>query len=396
MDRLLATSPLMLGVVLSFGAGDPVRAPRPTPSDCLDCRLIEPVPSRTSASGPKLSPAERMPKRLPQTDEVVPLPSSGMKPGSSATTLMTNPALTDLVEKQLSNLTDAQQKIWIEELRGLPLGIAREMLLARERAGGGVALESGRIFESNQKAEELIPRRPEQGTPRSPNAAHPDAVERSLKILRRAEAVILNNIANANTIGFKRRIPFTTAAPYGLSDLTTGRTQTQGPLVKTGRPLDLALEGPGFFQVERNGTIALTRAGQFHLNKGGTIVTTIDGQRWFLHPRINVPVGSVELIVSSDGNIHSRSQPGEPPASLGRIQLVLPSKFSQLKRTAPGLWSIPKDNARWRTGTPQQPGFATIRAGYLESSNVKLRQALAALNKVRQQREALKSALRKN
>lgn len=387
MDRLLATFPLWLGILCSLAAGDPVRAPRPVLEKCVDCRLVGSTPTRTPAGGPELPAVQPMPERLPQPDKVVPLPSGRMNFSSLANADKTDPAIKTLVEQYLPDLTDAEQNIWIEELNELPVGIAREMLLARERSGGGLALESEQIFGQDQRADEPRIRRRTD----TPGIGNSKALERTLDILRQAEAVVLNNIANANTIGFKRRIPFTSAAAYGLAGLVTGRSQTQGSLVETGHPFDLALEGPGFFQVTRNGRVAVTRAGRFRLNKKGIIVTTIEGQDWLLYPQIIVPASFIELAISPDGTVQVRQSLDNSMVSSGRIRLILVGKRLQLKRIAPGLWSIP-NGLPTQNGNPGQPGFASIRDGYLESSNVDLSRAVQRLEDIRRQLEALNSA----
>lgn len=160
--------------------------------------------------------------------------------------------------------------------------------------------------------------------------------------------VIANNLANVNTSGFKRqRASFETlvyqhnitpGAPsdaqnqyaIGLSLGTgvalqgTARIETQGALQTTGNALDIAIEGPGYFQVEMpDGQIGYTRAGNFSRTSEGTIVTA-GGLP--LVPEIQIPEGTTGITVGSDGTV-SAALAGETEITiLGQIET---GKFRQ-------------------------------------------------------------------
>jgi flagellar basal-body rod protein FlgG len=138
---------------------------------------------------------------------------------------------------------------------------------------------------------------------------------------------IANNLANSSTTGFRQlRLQFqdmvyqnlvTPGAAQSQSTVGAGLQiglgtksaateviMTQGSLNQTSNPLDVAIEGSGFFQVQRpDGTIAYTRAGQFHLNNQGTIVTT-DGDP--LIPTITIPPNATAVTITQSG------RPGKP------------------------------------------------------------------------------------
>src|SRR3989441_5685880 len=143
---------------------------------------------------------------------------------------------------------------------------------------------------------------------------------------------IANNIANVNTTGFKQgRAEFqdllyqnirpagtassaSTEYPVGLQlglgtrPVATDRIYRQGDFRQTGNPLDLVIEGKGFFQVRTpNGELAYTRDGSFHLSKDGTIVTS-DGDP--LEPQITIPADAQEVVIASDGTV-SVTQSGQ-------------------------------------------------------------------------------------
>src|SRR5579863_4067702 len=146
---------------------------------------------------------------------------------------------------------------------------------------------------------------------------------------------IANNLANSSTAGFYgRRLQFsdlvyqnlimpgaaataqTTVAAglqVGLGTMPTASEvlQTQGNFTSTGNPLDLAVQGLGFFQVTMpDGTIAYTRSGSFHLDNQGNMVTA-DGNP--LQPNIQIPSNATTITVGSDGTV-SVSEPGQSQA----------------------------------------------------------------------------------
>ena len=355
-------------------AGEPVVAPRPLSTPCEDCQFNAPPWRGPADGGPRLPQADQPPRPLPMPEDAIPL-----------SPLTINPEIKALVERHLGDLTPAEQQIWIEELNGLPVAVARQLLLTRERAGGADALKSLQVFEGFEPPVQGEPPRADRRSPRR------ETHEQSLKILREAEGIILNNIANAQTVGFKRVAPLTCGGgtSRGVSDLTRRRVVTQGPFRETGRSLDLALEGAGMFQVERDGALGLTRRGLFHVNAEGALAMTIDQQQWLLHPQIDVPPEASGIQISRDGTIHCRIRGGGPIVSVGRIELVLVADQSQLEAIGTGVWSIPRGIVPRRTGAAGDAGFAEIRSGFLEGSNVTLSEELAALGQIRMQIEAL-------
>src|ERR1700729_4019134 len=141
---------------------------------------------------------------------------------------------------------------------------------------------------------------------------------------------IANNLANASTAGFrKRRLQFqdllyqnlimpgaaatqqTTISAglqigLGARSSASEMIQSQGDLTATGNPLDLAIQGQGFFQVQMpNGDIAYTRAGTFHLDSQGQMVTA-DGNP--MQPTITIPTSAITVTIGTDGTV-SITQP---------------------------------------------------------------------------------------
>ena len=210
--------------------------------------------------------------------------------------------------------------------------------------------------------------------------------------------VIANNLANVNTTGFKRdRAEFETLAyqtmtapgapasgenlyAVGLSlgsgvNMTgTARVNTQGALSTTDNPLDMAIEGEGFFQVTRpDGTIGYTRAGNFNLSPEGKIVTS-DGLP--LQPEISVPQGATAVTIGVDGTV-SAQLPGETATTeLGKIEIARFVNPSGLQALGGNLYAETAASGTAQVGPAAADGRGSIRQGSLEGSNVNVVQEL--------------------
>jgi flagellar basal-body rod protein FlgG len=165
---------------------------------------------------------------------------------------------------------------------------------------------------------------------------------------------IANNIANVNTTGFKQgRAEFqdllyqnirpagtasssSTQYPVGLQlglgtrPIATDRIYRQGDFRQTGNPLDLVIEGKGFFQVRLpSGELAYTRDGSFHMNAEGALVTAAGNP---LEPQITIPSDAQEVVIGSDGTV-SVTQAGQAAAQqVGTIQIAAFSEPGRFKR----------------------------------------------------------------
>jgi flagellar basal-body rod protein FlgG len=143
---------------------------------------------------------------------------------------------------------------------------------------------------------------------------------------------------------------------------------TQGVLQQTSNPLDLAIEGEGFFQVTLpDGTNAYTRDGSFKRDANGSIVTA-DGN--FLSPQITVPQNATQVQVGQDGIVTALIPGQQQPQQLGQIQLV---RFTNAAGLAPQGRNLFVQTGASGAPTLSQPGLngtGTLQGGYLEQSNV--------------------------
>ena len=210
--------------------------------------------------------------------------------------------------------------------------------------------------------------------------------------------VIANNLANVNTTGFKKdRAEFETLAYQtmtapgapasaenryatglslgsGVQMTGTARVNTQGAMTQTDNPLDMAIEGDGFFQVLRpDGTTGYTRAGNFSLSAEGQIVTS-DGMR--LQPEISVPEGATAITIGADGTISAQLQGQAAPTELGRIELARFVNPSGLQAMGGNLYAESAASGTPQVGTPGLDGRGSLRQGSLEGSNVNVVQEL--------------------
>src|SRR6202049_743122 len=204
---------------------------------------------------------------------------------------------------------------------------------------------------------------------------------------------IANTLANANTAGFKsRRAQFQdlmyqnivqpgasagaqSIVPSGLQLGLGTRTAsneivfTQGDFSQTSNPLDLVIQGKGFFQVRRSsGELAYMRAGNFQLKQDGNMVTS-DGD--LLDPQITIPQDAQSITIAPDGTA-SFTQPGQTAAQVaGQIQLANFPNPAGLNSLGQNLYTPTDASGDAIVGNPGgQEGLGTLLQGYTEQSNV--------------------------
>ena len=205
---------------------------------------------------------------------------------------------------------------------------------------------------------------------------------------------IANNLANVNTTGYKAlRAEFqdmvyqTFRASGALADTSTSApaalqvglgsrfsansvSAANGPMQATGNSLDLALQGEGFFQVQRqDGTAAYTRDGSFKRDANGLLVT---GDGYHMLPEITIPAGATALAISPTGQI-SAILPGQnEPQQLGQITIATFTNPAGLTRIGQNLFVAGGASGDPRIGNPGENGSGTVQSGFLEGSNVQV------------------------
>jgi len=211
-------------------------------------------------------------------------------------------------------------------------------------------------------------------------------------------AVVSHNLANVSTSGFKRgRAIFedllyqnirqvgaqtsqTTEYPTGLQlgtgvrVVATEKLYTQGSLEQTNAPLDMAIEGRGFFQILLpDGTIAYTRAGEFQLDSDGQVVTA---GGYALQPAINIPADATGITIGHDGTV-SAMLPGQAtPTQIGSVEIVDFINSAGLQPKGENLLLESASSGPPQVGTPGLNGLGVLLQGELEASNVNVAEEL--------------------
>lgn len=205
---------------------------------------------------------------------------------------------------------------------------------------------------------------------------------------------ISNNIANINTTGFKKNKAEFKDMMYqevsinpqftgnqttnektsvqiqvgnGVQPASTQKLFSQGDLNSTGNPLDVGIQGEGFFQVRKSdGTFAYTRDGSFKVSSNGTLVTA---NGYTLEPGITLNEDVAGVTISKDGTIEAREINGNT-TTLGNVELVKFMNPGGLLPVGDNLYIESPASGTPITGTPGQNGFGELNQTFLESSNV--------------------------
>ncbi|SDE99406.1 flagellar basal-body rod protein FlgG [Sporolituus thermophilus] len=206
--------------------------------------------------------------------------------------------------------------------------------------------------------------------------------------------VISNNLANVNTTGFKKsrtdfqdlmyqtirqagaatgadtQLPTGIQIGHGVRQVATQKIYTPGNFQQTGNPLDLAIEGDGFFQITLpDGTLAYTRDGAFKKDAQGRIVTS---EGYPLEPQIIIPENATELSISADGRVTAKIPNQTDPQDLGQIQIVRFINPAGLDSIGRNLLKETAASGAPVVMNPGTDGAGTLVQQYLEMSNVQV------------------------
>jgi flagellar basal-body rod protein FlgG len=205
---------------------------------------------------------------------------------------------------------------------------------------------------------------------------------------------IANNLANINTVGFKRsqvdfqdlvylrleepgrEVAAGVEAPTGIEvgsgvrPAATLRVFTQGELQNTARELDVAVQGDGFFRVQLpSGDIRYTRDGAFRINSNGLLCTA---NGYIVDPGITIPQDARSVAIGADGTVTVFAGATNTATSVGQLTLVRFQNPSGLLAEGGNLLAPTPASGPEITGTAAENGFGSIQAGFLEKSNVQM------------------------
>jgi len=204
---------------------------------------------------------------------------------------------------------------------------------------------------------------------------------------------VANNLANANTTGFKhRRVQFQDLLYQNLVSPGTAASQqttfpsglqlglgarvvanevifSQGDFISTNNPLDVVIEGDGFFQVSLpTGELAYTRAGSFHVDQDGNVVTA-NGDP--IDPNIVIASEALDVVIGADGTVSYTQRGAQEATQAGSIQLAGFQNPAGLKALGSNLFQPTEASGPAVVGVPgDQSGLGALRQGMLENSNV--------------------------
>ena len=207
--------------------------------------------------------------------------------------------------------------------------------------------------------------------------------------------IIAHNLANINTTAFKRsraefqdlmyqilRAPVSENRPEGriapveiqigtgVQPVATFRDFKQGDIQPTENPLDVAINGDGFFQVRKpDGTVAYTRDGSFKISRDGRLVTAAG---YILDPEIVIPNDAIAVNITRDGVVEVLTAGSIEPVEIGRIELVKFVNPAGLRAIGNNLFVETEASGEPIYGNPGSDGFGELMQGYLESSNVNI------------------------
>jgi flagellar basal-body rod protein FlgG len=224
-----------------------------------------------------------------------------------------------------------------------------------------------------------------------------EALQRATKILEHQRALHLENLANVPTPGYHRRTVHVTTELQAASGLQLPKVgqlvldMTSGALEITGRCLDLAIDGDGFFAIRlADGATGYTRCGALQVDADGRLVT---GSGEVLLPEIVVPGDLLELSIDPEGHVTGLTAARTSATSFGRIDIhrfVDPSALLPVGANAMRATAAP---AAVVSGVPGTRGLGLVKQGFLERSNVQLTEELISLQMVERQLTAVRRVL---
>jgi flagellar basal-body rod protein FlgG len=344
---------------------------------------------------------EATPQQLPSP---VPVPAESVPDQPSETSdekeTLDSHAVRVVIEEELSGSSREERDIWYEELKSLPAGVVRDLLQVRKqlralprdlhRMDPQVTLPAPRVAD--------VPAEPASQTRRQ---THPDW-QSTINSIEQSSNVARHNIANAGTPGFKR-IRVTLVDDYGAWSQSDGDRPaeldshplqvegvrlstpvldlTAGVLNPTKRPLDLAIDGDGFFVARRHETLVYTRCGALLLDAQRRICLAVADGSIPLEPAIVVPIEAREIQVAADGCVSVLMKPGVDPVKVGQLSLAQFPSPTRLRPIGGTLLSATQESGEPVQGAPNSDGRGAIQQGCLEQSNVDSDQELADIQR---------------
>jgi flagellar basal-body rod protein FlgG len=212
---------------------------------------------------------------------------------------------------------------------------------------------------------------------------------------------ISNNLANVSTNGFKKShavfedlmyqnlrqvgsntseqstLPTGLQVGLGVRTVATSRTFSQGNLQQSGNPLDVAVQGNGFFQVTMpDGTTGYTRDGAFQLDNQGRLVNS---SGLLVQSGATIPANATNLTISANGTVSVNIPGSVAPQVVGNITTASFINPAGLEPRGQNIFQESVASGQPTVGTPNSGGLGALMSGFLETSNVNVVQELVTM-----------------
>jgi flagellar basal-body rod protein FlgG len=227
--------------------------------------------------------------------------------------------------------------------------------------------------------------------------------------------VTANNLANVSTNGFKRaravfedllyqtlrqpgaqssqqtQLPSGLQLGTGVRPVATERIFTQGNLQQTSNPLDIAINGQGFFQVLMpDGTTSYTRDGSFHVDSQGQLVTSSGFQ---VQPAITIPANALSITIGRDGTVSVTRAGTAAATQVGSLQLASFVNPAGLQSMGENMYVETAASGTASTNAPGSNGAGLLNQGYVETSNVNVVEELVNMIQIQRAYEINSKAI---
>ncbi len=360
------------------GSGHLAEGDAPRPFFARDARRLVPAPpadmtaaQRSIRVTTELAATGEEPDNLPHAPQAAPI---------DAETRYREQVTRSIIAQEIPDASAQEQDVWFDVLRGLDASDVKGILRMRKHVGGaagGIAAVPGHTLPPLNALPEPAT------TPQQPATAA--AWAETLDCLRRVRDLRLHNLCNADTAGFQRLVPVlsdigsddshgndlrgsdgATHGTHGVRLARIERSLIPGEFHNTGRALDVAIEGPGFLLVRRNGQTRLTRSGRLMIDDERHLALAATSEPWRLDPPIIVPEDARSLTIDLDGRVTVRRAGSEEGTELelGTIRLVTVLDPSALRYAGDGLFEPTRGSGP--AYRPHEAAESTLRQFGLE------------------------------
>lgn len=383
-------------------------SPSSIPRPLEDLELTRPKGLLTLAlQSVETEDGQSIPKPVPLPQDAAPVEYNEASDDAPSKGSLDHQAVRSVIEDELADSSREERDIWFDELKSLPAGVVRDLLQVRKQ----LRSLPRALHKQDPPAVVAAPRIAELAAePASQTRRHslPDWTP-TLNALEQASTLARHNIANSTTWGYKRlRINLVDAYEEGWHDAAERRTDTgepvplnllpvqgcrlgeillemdEGVAVNTSNPLDLAIQGDGFFVATRNEKPVYTRCGSLTLDGQRRLCLALPEGSLLLEPVVTIPADAVEIQILASGAVTALVNADVAPVAVG--QLAIP-RFPNPARLRPvgGTLLVPTvGSGTAEVGEPQKGGRGSIAQGFLEQSNVDAETELANIEQWQQ------------